>query len=149
MTDLIIVKTDNRKNYTGTFPGVGKVTIDENGEFASDPDSFNELKECFPEFYDKAIGKPKQPTNDLIEKEKKKEELQDLSDELDEDEKEELRLAQDKLNKQNEDQAELIESIKAKNYKEIEELCKEFPGTEWRSKNKEERVQYLITKLTT
>lgn len=37
--------------------------------------------------------------------------------------------------------------LQGKNYKEVEELCKAFPGGEWRSLKREERIQYLIKKL--
>jgi hypothetical protein len=154
----IIVKTDNRKNYTGTFPGVGKVVINHEGEFESDSDSFDELQSHFSEFYDKEKGKPI-IENIKVNNEQKKSETQDLTGEFDEEELkelEELRLQQEEKNKlknnqQNtlseEEVKEYVESLSIKTRKELEEMCTSFPSKEWRGKNKEDLINFLTDKL--
>jgi hypothetical protein len=46
-----------------------------------------------------------------------------------------------------EEKEAFIASLPDKSRKELEELCKDFPGSEWRGKNKADMATYLIGKL--
>lgn len=170
----VIVKTDHRKNFTGIFPGVGKVSVDHNGEFEADSDSFAELKEHYNEFYNKEVG-PDVVTQLSNEEEVKQAEFQDLSGEFDEEElaelaalAEEQKLKESTLQKTElnelsqeskdeienqtetlteEEKATYIESLPNSTRKELEEMCAPFAAKEWRGKNKEDLVKFLTEKL--
>lgn len=113
MSEKIIVKTDNRKNFVCTWPIVGKVTIDENGEFeANSIEDANKLIALHPEFYLASEGKSQEekgPASLLIPEIKKNEEIQNLTDELTEEEKAEQKAALDALNQQPVDQLQKTE----------------------------------------
>jgi hypothetical protein len=156
MSQTIIVKTNNRSNVTATWPGVGQVHIDENGEFKTENlEGFVELQESFPEFYNKAEG-PAIPAAPIEENkvEEKKEATQDLGDELTEQEKADQAEALAELQKTEEPQVltedqkvEYREVLVAKTKKELEESCSVFPSAEWRGRNKEQIVDFLMSKL--
>lgn len=76
--------------------------------------------------------------------------VQDLSAEL-EDElgKEAFDKLQEKANQEptEEEKAAFVTELGTKTRAQLEELCKAFPGGEWRGKNKEALTEYLISKL--
>lgn len=141
---IVIIKTDRKDlfNVECLWPGVGDITLSEVGEASVDREGAKILIEGHPHFYivgEEAI-KPKAHVDELNDNKAE----DDLSGSKEENEE---------IKNEGVEEGDSIDieaykaALETKTRKELEDLCKPFPGAEWRSKNKVDMIAYLIGKL--
>lgn len=139
----VIVKTNRQdhRNLECCLPGVGDVLLNEHGEFEIDNDQgVAKLLKSHTHFYVKG-EEVDHLTSQVESNDLKKEEDVDVTLKAQVESTEPLT----ELTSEEEKQI-FIESLSTKSRKELEELCKSFPGGEWRGKNKEQMAEYLKEK---
>lgn len=81
--------------------------------------------------------------NELTDKGSKEVE-EDQQEVIDEETEQQIELEDAEID---EEEQQYRDVLSAKTRKELEELCKPFPGSEWRGSNKEELIEYLVGKM--
>lgn len=143
---MVIVKTntEHRFGVKVSLPAVGTVTPNEVGEFEADEQAAQELILAVPDFFIKDGEEiKKDDENTILTQGEGENELTPPTEEEIKQSKQELETLEEAPSAD-----EIKTTLEAKTKAELQELCKQFPSGEWRTKNKAELIDYLIGKMS-
>lgn len=157
----IVKAVDNyRWGWNQTFPFVGTQNPSaEDGTFEveNDEDAKNlvdlnigfEIASSVGESGSNGSAKEKDNGSKPQEAPEETEELEEIKEKSEEDElSQQVASSEEVVASSTEDNEAYKAELAQKTRKELEELCKVFPSVEWRGKNKEELVDFLVSKLS-
>ena len=140
------LKTDEQYKWgqKNIIPVVGEVSISDEGIIEVESlEIAKEIEACDIGFH--IVGKQSSTTTTSTTSTTSTTTIDPIKSKVDEDKLNNK--GEDSLEGEEDEKNELLKSFDTKTYAELKELAKPFPGSEWRSLNKEGLIGYLKSKL--